>query len=134
MQPLLTPRELQALKILWDHGRATVREIRDAMSQSEDDLPYTTVLSLLQSMERKELVGHRKDGKAYRYFPRIRKERAFRGLARDFLDRVFDGAVDEYVARALESRQPDEDELERLEAAVQEAKQKLATKKQREET
>ena len=129
---VLTPRELEVLKILWELSKATVREIRDEMGRSETDLPYTTVLSLLQAMERKGLVSHQQEGKAYRYLPCIRRDRAYRNLASEFLDRVFDGAVDEYVARALESRLPDEAELERLEQAVQKAKERLSNRSRKE--
>ncbi len=125
----LTPRELEVLKILWDSSRASVREIRDAMDQSGGDVPYTTVLSLLQQMHRKELVGHKKEGKAHVYFPRVRRETAFRSMAGEFVERVFDGAMDEFVMRAIESQKPDEDELKQLEQAIAEARAKLKSKK-----
>ena len=69
------------------------------MTQSENDLAYTTVLSLLQVMEQKGLVGHKRIGKAYAYFARIRREPTVRKLAGGFLERVFDGAVDEYLVQ-----------------------------------
>ena len=65
-----TGRELEALKVLWDRGKATVREIYQEMKPQggEGELAYTTVLSLLQTMEQKGLVGHESAGKAYLYF------------------------------------------------------------------
>ena len=95
-----TGRELEALKVLWARGKATVREVYQEMKPAEGDgdLAYTTVLSLMQTMEQKGLVGHEAVGKAYAYFPLVQRESTFRKLAGGFLDQVFDGALGEYVA------------------------------------
>jgi predicted transcriptional regulator len=123
-----TGRELEALKVLWARGGATVREVHEAMLAQEGagDLAYTTVLSLLQTMEQKGLVAHDSGGKAYRYHARVKRETVFRRLAAGFLDRVFDGALGEYVARALESRAPSLAELEDLERRIAQAKREIA--------
>ena len=118
-----TPRELEALKVLWRMGPSTVREVHREMQPREGDLAYTTVLSLLQTMEQKGLVGHESAGKAYAYFAKARRDGVFRGLAGGFLDQVFDGALGEYVARALQSRKPSVAELEELEAMIAAAKE-----------
>jgi predicted transcriptional regulator len=130
-----TDRELEALKVLWERGEATVREIADAINAgtsgvgesalskaarkaAKDDLAYTTVLSLLQVMEQKGLVTHRRDGKAYVYVPRVERQSTFRQLAGGFLEKVFDGAVDEYLVHALESKRLSDQELDQLEAML----------------
>ena len=119
-----TARELEALKVLWDRGRATVRDIYQALRPEGEELAYTTVLSLLQTMEQKGLVGRELVGKAHAYFPRVHKEATFRTLAGSFLERVFDGAMDQYLVRALESRPPSIKELEELEKMITEAKRR----------
>ena len=90
----------KALKVLWVRGNATVREIFEEMRPApwRGELAYTTVLSLLQTMEQKGLVGHESAGKAYLYFPLAQRDTTFRSLAGSFLDQVFDGALGEYVA------------------------------------
>ena len=118
-----TGRELEALKVLWERRKATVREVYQALRPRDGELAYTTVLSLLQTMEQKGLVGHEPAGKAYRYFPRVRRDNVFRRMAGGFLDQVFDGALGEYVARALQSRRPSMEELEELERMIAEAKE-----------
>jgi predicted transcriptional regulator len=122
-----TDRELEALKVLWDRGESTVREIADAMNagasdSGEAELAYTTVLSLLQVMEQKRLVGHRRHGKAYVYVPRVERQKTFRRLASGFLNKVFDGAVDEYLVHALEAKRLSDTELDQLEAMLAEAR------------
>ena len=110
-----TDRELEALKVLWRQGEATVRDIYDQINAHGGSLAYTTVLSLLQVMEQKGLVGHRRLGKAYVHFAKVEREPTFRRLAGGFLQRVFDGAVNEYLVHALQSRRLSPDELDRLE-------------------
>ena len=119
---LPTERELEALKVLWQRGEATVREICQAINERGEQLAYTTVLSLLQVMEQKGLVGHTASGKIYSYFAKADKGRTFRRLARGFLERVFDGSMDEYVLHALEGRPLSASELKKLELLIDRAK------------
>ena len=128
-----TERELQALKVLWQLGQATVREITAAINERGDDLAYTTVLSLLQVMEQKGLVGHTATGKVYSYFAKADRDRTFQRLARGFLDRVFDGAVDEFVLHALETKRLSAEELRRLEELLAEAKATRPPRRKRKE-
>src|SRR5215213_8105677 len=111
-------RELEALKVLWQKGKATVRELCDAIEKTGDELAYTTVLSLLQVMEQKGLVGHEREGKAYVYIPKLQRAATYRHLAKSFLNKVFDGAVDEYLIHALDSRGMSHEEIDRLEKLI----------------
>lgn len=118
-----TDRELEALKVLWDQGEATVRQVCDVLNAAGEPLAYTTVLSLFQVMEQKGLVVHRKQGKAHVYRAVVERKKTFRQLAGGFLDRVFDGAVDEYLVHALEGKQLSADELDHLEAMIAAARE-----------
>lgn len=124
-----TDRELEALKVLWDKGEATVREICDCLNTDGEELAYTTVLSLLQVMEQKELVTHRSLGKAYVYLPAIEREKTLRQLATGFLDRVFDGALDQYLVAALGKRKISTGEIEQLELMLAEHRNQNRKKK-----
>lgn len=121
---LPTSRELEALKVLWSRGKVTVRELYDVLRTRDGKLAYTTVLSLLQTMEQKGLVTHEAAGRAYVYSANVPRDTVFRRLAAGFLDQVFDGALGEYVARALQSRPARIDELEAIERMIAEAKQR----------
>src|SRR5262245_26241023 len=129
MEVAPSQRELQALKGLWQLGQATVREITAAINERGESLAYTTVLSLLQVMEQKGLVGHTASGKVYSYFAKADRDGTFRKLARGFLDRVFDGAMDEYVLHALESKSLSADELNRLKSLIAKAKEQPRKKR-----
>jgi len=128
-----TERELQALKVLWQLGQATVREITAAINERGDDLAYTTVLSLLQVMEQKGLVGNTDTGKVYSYFAKADRDRTFQRLARGFLERVFDGSLDEYVLHALEARRLSPEELRRLEQLIAAARPDKPSRRKRKE-
>ncbi len=129
---LPTSRELEALKVLWEQGQATVRDIYVGMRSEEQDLAYTTVLSLVQTMEKKGLVSRKSEGrgKTHVYSAKIRSQPTLRKLAGQFVDRVFDGMVSQYVVSALESKQPSDHELDELERMIAEAKQKRTRKQQ----
>ena len=124
-----TDRELEALKVLWERGEVTVRDLADAMNAGaeklgDDQVAYTTVLSLLQVMEQKGFVRHRREGKAYVYAPRIQRQPTIRRLAGSFLEKVFDGAVDEYLVHALESKRLSAAELDQLDAMLAAARER----------
>ena len=124
-----TERELQVLKVLWEHGEATVREVWKVLSTADSELAYTTILSLMQVMEQKGLVKHRAEGKAYVYSPLVAQQSVFRKLASGFLQRVFDGAVDEYLVHALAAQRPSDAELDRMEQMIAEARERTKTRR-----
>ncbi len=115
-------RELQALKILWELGGGTVRDVCAALERRGEQLAYTTVLSLLQVMEQKGLVSHKADGKVYTYFAQVERDSTVRTLTQDFLDQVFDGAVAPFVLEAVQGQRLTPDEIGHLEALLARAK------------
>ena len=125
MTAVPTERELQALKILWELEEGTVRQVCDALGERGENLAYTTVLSLLQVMEQKGLVGHTAAGKTYTYHAKAQRESTFRSLAKGFLEEVFDGAMDEFVIHALQGKKLTPQEIERLEELIARAKEQV---------
>ena len=111
----LSGREYAILKILWEHGPLTVREIRERLGiGGEDEVPYTTVLSLLQLMEKKGYVRHEADGKTYRYAAKVGKSKTTRLVIGDFLGRFFDGSVEALLMGLAESRELTPETWEKL--------------------
>ena len=109
--PVLTDRELDIMNILWTRGAATVAEVRDGL---EDELAYTTVLTVLRTLEAKGHVGHEGAGRAYLYFPKTVRRDAARAALRHVLDAVFDGAPDRLVARLLTDERVTPEQLRRI--------------------
>lgn len=116
-RPEPTPRELALLKVLWERGEASVREVYEAL---RDELPIVqnTVQAFLRTMEAKGLVTHHTEGRTFIYRPVPARDGTSRRLLSGLLERVFDGAVDELVQSALELKRPSTDELARLRALV----------------
>lgn len=124
-----TDRELEALKVLWQRGEATVRQVFDELNSTNEPLAYTTVLSLMQVMEQKGLVTHRQEGKAYIYVPKVERQKTYRQLAGGFLERVFDGALDEYLVHAIGGKKLSAKDLDQLEAMIESARQSQRSNK-----
>jgi BlaI family penicillinase repressor len=119
--PTPTPREMEILKVLWDRGAASVRDVHRELSRRQPDLAYNTVQTLLRIMEEpKGLVTHHVEGRTFIYTARYdRDESAVR-----FLDRVFDGAASELVLSLLRSERLSPAELEQMQALIAEARRK----------
>jgi BlaI family penicillinase repressor len=115
--PTPTSRELEILKILWERGASSVRDVLRLMDQA-DDLAYNTVQTLLRIMETKKLVGHRVQGRTFIYAPRYSREES----TSRFLDRVFDGAASQLVQSLLRSERIGPEELEKMHSMIAEAR------------
>jgi len=105
-----TDLELKILKVLWDRGPSTVREVMETLAQQRP-AGYTTVLKMLQIMTGKGLVRCDRSQRAHIYRSRDTRERTVTKLAGDLLDRVFDGSASQLVLHALEHRPTTPDEL-----------------------
>ena len=118
--PELVPseRELELLKILWQLGPASVREVHEQMCQTTD-LAFNTVQTLLRIMDDKGLVGHRRRGRTFIYFPKFNRQR----VSSQFLHKVFDGALDQLVVSMLRER-CSAAELRELEKLIVQARRK----------
>ncbi len=119
-QLAITERQFEVLNLLWEHGPLTVREVRDRLTR-EGDLPYTTVLGLLQVMERAELVAHEAEKKTYRYRPLLSRQHATSRLLSDFVQRFFSGAAEKLVLGLIDARELSFDDLRTLEAKLAES-------------
>ena len=120
-----TERELEILKVLWQRGEATVREVYDQMSRHAP-IVQNTVQAFLRTMEEKGLVSHRLEGRTFIYRPTLRDEDTKQRMVSRVLQRVFDGAIDQLVQSALSLRPPTPDELERLEKLIEQARRENA--------
>jgi predicted transcriptional regulator len=98
----------------------TVREAIEKLPEG-DRQPYTTVLGMMQHMEKAGLLVHEQDGAAYRYRPAIAEREGVRRLLRDFLDRFFGGSPQALVAGLVDAEQMSPEELADLEAKLRSA-------------
>ena len=116
-ESLPTGRELEILKVLWELGSASVRQVRQRLCPN-GELAFTTVQTLLRIMDDKGLVTHKRHGRSFVYTPRYSRERA----ASRFLQQVFDGAMDQVVVSMLSTTDASPDELRQLEKIISQAR------------
>ena len=106
-----TDRELDVMSVLWDVGPATVAEVRERIT---DDLAYTTVLTILRTLEQKGYLSHTEDGRAHRYKPLVKREVAGRTALRRLVDKVFDGSPELLLTQLVSDKNLSDEELRRL--------------------
>ena len=111
MRISFTDRELDVMAVLWDRGSATVAEVRERLP---DDLAYTTVLTVLRTLEGKGHVGHRGEGKAHRYFPLVERRVAGRSALARLIETVFNGSPELLLTQLVSDRNLTDEELKRL--------------------
>ncbi len=119
--PSPTPRELELLKVLWEHGTQSVAGVHRLVVPADGKQPaINTVQTLLRIMETKGLVRHHVEGRTFLYSPCYSKEES----ASRFLDRVFDGAASQLVLSLLKAERIPAAELEQLRAVINAARKR----------
>lgn len=121
----LTPRELDIMSVLWELGEAGVAEVRDRL---DPDLAYTSVSTVIRTLELKGFVGHRRgEGKSHVYFPRVGSEQAGVPALRRVLDKVYGGSPFRLLAHLVEHRRLSEKELARMRALLKRPRRRRPT-------
>jgi predicted transcriptional regulator len=114
---VLTGREMDVMNVLWRLGSGTVSEVQKALS---DDLAYTTVLTILRTLEKKGHLRHETEGRAHRFLPLVQKEEAQEGAVQRVTRKLFSGSPELLMAHLLNERGLTEEQLRRLRALVDE--------------
>jgi predicted transcriptional regulator len=106
-----TDRELDVMAVLWRNGSGTVAEVRDAL---DDSFAYTTVLTVLRTLEEKGFITHIAEGKAHRYLPAVTPDLAGQSALSRVLDKIFGGSPDLLLTQLVSDRKLDTADLKRL--------------------
>ena len=105
------------MAVLWDLGSATVAEVQERLP---DDLAYTTVLTILRTLEEKGRVRHEEEGRAYRYIPVVGREEAGASAVRRLVRKVFRGSPEMMFTHLVAQRGLTAIQLERMKALLEE--------------
>ena len=117
--PKPTEAELAILRVLWQRGPSTVRQVHEALNEVKKT-GYTTVLKFMQIMHEKGLVTRDEKPYAHVYEARLPREQAQRTLVADLLDRAFEGSMARLVLQALSSRKATAEELSEIRKILKE--------------
>ncbi len=112
------------MRVLWDRARATVGEVVDGLDGSEKPA-YNSVLTILRILERKGVVTHEKDGRAFVYLPVVGRSQAQRSAISQLLSRFFNGSPEALVLGLLGHDGADEAERSRVRELLERAGHRL---------
>ena len=111
MEIHFTDREVDVMQVLWERGPSVVAEVRAAL---KDELAYTTVLTILRTLESKGYVGHEEEGRGHRYFAKVRQQAAQDSALRHITSKLFKGSAELLLTRLVSDETLSAEELARL--------------------
>lgn len=112
--------EMQILSVLWDRGASTAREMLEAMPDGKKRA-YTSILSVMQVMEKKGLLKHRNRGVAHVYSPAVSKRKIIQAFMRKVLKEVFAGRPSAMMQALLTETAVSDRELAQIHKLLQKA-------------
>ncbi len=114
--PRPTDSELTILRILWNQGPCSVREVCEAMNRLPDhqDTGYTTALKFLQIMHEKGLAGRDESSRRHLYFALAPREEIENQAVTRLADKLFGGATAQLALRALSTQKATPEELSEI--------------------
>jgi BlaI family transcriptional regulator, penicillinase repressor len=113
----ITERQFAVLRVLWERGPLSARGLMEYLPRG-DRQPYTTVLGLMQVMEKAGLVDHEKQGAAHVYRAALSRQEATGNLLSDFLAKFFHGSAEQLILGLVDVKAIAPDRLRAIEAKV----------------
>ena len=117
----LTPQELEIMKVVWSRGSATVRDVYEEL-RARRRIAYTTVMTMMNILERKGHLRKRAEGRPFVYQPARAKRQVVGAMVREFLDRVFGGAAEPLLVQLVQDRRLTERDLAELVRRIRRAR------------
>lgn len=123
IQPRPTDAELAILRVLWDRGASTVREVHEVLADTRET-GYTTTLKLMQIMAEKGLVARNESNRTHVYSATAGQEQTQQQLVKDLVDRAFGGSAAALVLRALSADDATDAELKKIRKMIDDYREK----------
>jgi len=111
MKISLTDREADVMQVLWDHGPSIVAEVREQLS---DALAYTTVLTVLRTLEAKSYVGHEEEGRGHRYFASVKQQVARKNALQHLTTKLFKGSTELLFSHLVSDQKLSPEQIRRM--------------------
>jgi len=109
--------ELEVMKVIWECGEITVRQIWEILYPHKK-LAYTTIATVVKKIEEKGFVTHEKQNRTYVYTPLIEQSEVSQSLVRELVDRLFDGSAAKMVTALVQNKDLDVQDLEHIQNIV----------------
>jgi predicted transcriptional regulator len=113
----LTEQELEIMKVIWERGEATVRDVFAALLEKRR-IAYTTVMTMMNILEQKGFLKKRQLERAFIYKPAQPRQQVIGSMVRDFVDRVFNGSTEPLLMHLVDEKKLTEKELNEIREIV----------------
>lgn len=110
--------ELQIMNAVWDRGKATVHDVKNALSRRKS--AYSTILTMMRKLEAKGYLEHEVDGRTYVYRPLISQQAVRQGVLGDLVERLFEGSTSLLLTSLVEQNRISENELCEIRKLIEE--------------
>ena len=114
-----TEAELEVLKVLWDRGPSTVREVLEVLN-AKRKRAYTSVMGVLNIMADKGQAIRKPQGRAFIYSAKRPREKTLGKMVNSLLGRAFEGSASSLVSQVLDQSKPAPEELDKIRKAIEE--------------
>lgn len=111
MKISLTDREADVMQALWERGASTVAEVREHLA---DPLAYTTVLTVLRTLEAKGYVGHEEAGRGHRFFATVKQQAARKNAVQHLTNKLFKGSTELLFSHLVSEQKLSAGQLDRI--------------------
>ena len=107
----LTDREADVMRVLWEHGPSVVNEVKDQLA---DELAYTTVLTILRTLEQKGYVKHEEEGRVHRYYAAVKEDAARKSALQHLTGKLFKGSAELLFTHLVSDKKLSKDQIQRM--------------------
>ena len=120
---VLTDQELEIMKVVWERGSATVRDVYEELLKQRK-IAYTTVMTMMGILEQKGRLKKTSSDRAYLYTPAQPRSEVVGKMVHDFVTRVFDGSAKPLLVHLAQNRKISPKELDEIRALLKEKRRK----------
>jgi predicted transcriptional regulator len=121
MDIYLTDREADVMQVLWDHGPSVVNEVKEKL---HDELAYTTVLTILRTLEQKGYVRHEEEGRVHRYAATVKETAARKSALQHLTGKLFKGSSELLFTHLVSDQKLSADQIKRMRELLAESEPK----------
>lgn len=112
--------ELQIMNVVWEKGKATVHDVKEALGKGRKPA-YSTILTMMRKIEAKGYLEHEVDNRSFIYRPTISRRDVRHSVLGDILDRLFEGSPSLLMNCLVEQKDINETELRQIKKLIKEA-------------
>jgi BlaI family penicillinase repressor len=119
--PTLTGQELEIMKVVWRLETATVRQVYEELLKQRR-IAYTSVMTIMNILERKGHLKRRQEERAYVYLPAKPQKQVIGSMVREFIQRVFNGSAEPLLVHLVEDEKLTEQDVEEIRRSIKSSK------------